>query len=95
MADAYVALSGAVDGIGGSFVRVGVGPYAGLRVRLPDASIGLVTGTWSYLPAQSLRGTYDLRATLRRPLAKDVALGVEAAMQPWSREIQLSSFFYF
>ncbi len=97
MADVYVAfsVSGSLDGIGGSFVRVGLGPYAGFRVRLPGEMIGLVTASWSYLPAQNLRGTYDLRATLRESLGKDVALGVEAAMQPSSSEVQLSSYFYF
>lgn len=35
MADAYVAFSGALDGIGGSVVRVGVGAYAGLIARAP------------------------------------------------------------
>jgi hypothetical protein len=95
MADVYVAFSGSLDGIGGSFVRVGVGPYAGLRVRLPGETIGLLTASWSYLPAQNLAGTYDLRAILRASLAKDVALGVEAATQPYSSEVQLSSYLYF
>jgi hypothetical protein len=95
MADIYAAFSGSLDGIGGSFVRVGVGPYAGLRVRLPGETIGLLTASWSYLPAQNLRGTYDLRAILRASLGKDVALGVETAMQPYSSEVQLSSYLYF
>jgi hypothetical protein len=95
MADLYVAFSGLLDGIGGSFVRVGVGPYTGLRLRLPGETIGLLTASWSYLPAQHLGGTYDLRAILRASFAKDVALGVEAAMQPYSSEVQLSSYLYF
>jgi len=95
MADAYVAFSGALDGIGGSFVRLGVGPYAGLRVRLPGETIGLLTGSLSYLPAQPLRGTYDVRATVRSSLGKDIAVGVEAAMQPSSLEVGLSSYLYF
>jgi hypothetical protein len=95
LADAYAAFSGALDGVGGSFVRLGVGPYAGLRVRLPAQSIALLTGSWSYLPAQRLQGTYDLRATLRSRLGKDVAIGIEAAMQPYSYEAQVSSYLYF
>jgi hypothetical protein len=95
MGETYVGFSGSLDGIGGSFVRVGAGPYAGLRVRLPDETIALVTGSWSYLPAQSLHSTYDARANLRRPLGKNVALGIEAAMQPLSREAQLDSYLYF
>ncbi len=95
MADAYVALSGSLDGIGGSGVRVGVGPYGGLRVRLPGAVVGLLTASWSYLPAQSLHGTYDVRASLRQGLGKNVALGVEGAAQPSSAEAQVSSYLYF
>jgi Domain of unknown function (DUF4105) len=95
MAEAYVALSGQLDGIGRSWVRVGAGPYAGLRARLPGQTVGLVTGSWSYLPAQSLAGTYDLRAALRGQIAPDVALGINAAVQPLSVEAQLASYFYF
>jgi hypothetical protein len=95
MADVYVAFSGSLDGIGGTFVRAGVGPYAGLRVRLPGETIGLVTANWSYLPAQNLRTTYDVRATLRAALGNDVAMGIEAVMQPSSVEAQLSSYLYF
>jgi len=95
MADTYVVFSGALDGIGGSLVRVGVGPYAGLRVRLPAKTIALLTGSLSYLPAQRLRATYDVRAVVRSSLGKDVAVGVEAAMQPSSLEVQLSSYLYF
>jgi Domain of unknown function (DUF4105) len=95
MADAYVAFSPSLAGIHGSFIRVGVGPYAGLRARLPGHTLGLVTANWSYLPAQSLLGTYDVRATLRSALTNDVAFGFEAALQPSSTEAQLASYFYF
>lgn len=95
MADAYVAVSTDVDGIGGSFVRAGVGPFGGLRVRLPARTIGLVTGTVSYLPAQSLDATFDVRAAIRTRLAKDVAMGLEGAAQPRALELQLGSYLYF
>jgi Domain of unknown function (DUF4105) len=95
MADAYVAFSPSLAGIHDSFVRVGVGPYAGLRARLAFHTLALVTANWSYLPAQSLLGTYDVRATLRSALTNDVAVGFEAALQPSSSEAQLASYFYF
>jgi len=95
MADAYVVFSPSLDGIGGSFVRVGVGPYAGLRVRLPAGTVGLITGNVSYLPGQHLSTTYDVRATLRSSLGKDVALGLEGSLQPYSSEVALHSYFYF
>lgn len=95
MMEAYVGFSGKVDGVGGSFVRVGAGPYAGVRARLSSDLVALATGSVSYLPAQELVGTYDLRATLRGSLAKDVALGIEVARQPLATEVQFGSFVYF
>ncbi|HEY2517905.1 MAG TPA: hypothetical protein VGI39_43845, partial [Polyangiaceae bacterium] len=95
MADAYVVFSGTLDGIGGSFVRVGFGPYGGVRVRLPGDTLGVVTAGWSYLPGAHLAGTFDLRASLRAALTRDVALGIEGAAQPQSMEGQFSSYFYF
>jgi hypothetical protein len=95
MADTHFALSRHLDGIDGSFVRVAVGPFAGVRARLSSHAIGLLTATWSYLPGARLKGTYDVRATLRGALAKDVALGFEAAAQPLSVEAMLASYLYF
>ncbi len=95
MADAYTAFSGSLDGIGGSFVRVGLGPYAGVRARLPGRFIGLATVNWAYLPAQNLHSTFDVRATLSSELGKDVAIGLEGAWQPSSVEAQLASYLYF
>ena len=95
MADAYIALSGQVDGVGGSFVRPGVGPFGGIRVRLPASTVAYVTGTMSYLPAQSLATTFDLRAVLRTKLGANVAMGLEGAAQPRAAELQLASYLYF
>lgn len=95
MADAYVGFSPSLHGIHDSFVRVGVGPYAGVRARLPGHTLALITGNWSYLPAQDLLGTYEVRATLRSALTNEVAVGFEAALQPASNEAQLASYFYF
>jgi len=95
MADSRVAFSRQLDGVDGSFVRVGIGPFAGVRARLSSHAVGLVTATWSYLPGARLKGTYDLRATLRGALAKDVAIGFEGAAQPLSLEGTLASYFYF
>jgi len=95
MADAYVLGSSGLHGIGGSFVRAGVGPYGGVRLHLPGHTVALVTGGWSYLPGSSLVGTYDLGATVRCELGRDVALGAEARVQPLSTEALLTSYFYF
>jgi hypothetical protein len=94
MADAYSAFLPHLTGFGGSFVRLGVGPYAGVRLRR-DATVVLVTGSVSYLPWEKLSDTFDLRLTVKSALAKNVALGVEAAAQPLSVEGQLVSYVYF
>jgi hypothetical protein len=98
MADAYLLFSffsGQLDGIGGSFVRAGVGPFAGVRVHAPDPLVTLLTGTWSYLPGQNLTSTYELRGAMRARLAPDVALGIEALIQPSAIEGQFMSYLYF
>lgn len=95
MADGYVLFSGELDGIGGSFVRVGVGPYAGLRLQPLDPLLAVVSGSWSYLPGQSTHSTYELRGAVRASLARDVALGIEALIQPDAAEAQFLSYLYF
>jgi hypothetical protein len=95
MADAYVLFSGDIDGIGGSFVRAGVGPYAGLRIDTLDSLLAVFSGNWAYLPGQSAKSTYELRGALRMTLARDVALGLEGLLQPAALEGQLVSYLYF
>jgi hypothetical protein len=95
MADAYVALSGQTTGIGGSIVRPGVGPFGGVRVRLPASTIAYVTGTMSYLPAQDLATTFEIRGNLRTRLGAHAAMGLEGAAQPRAFELQLGSYLYF
>jgi hypothetical protein len=98
MADAYVLFSffsGQLDGIGGSFVRAGVGPFVGIRVHAPDPLVTVLSGTWSYLPGENLTSTYELRGTMRARLAPDAALGIEALVQPSAIEGQFLSYLYF
>jgi hypothetical protein len=95
MADTFVVFSSDLDGVASSAVRVGVGPYAGLRVRLPLSTVGLVTGSVSYLPGQDLQSTFDLRAVLRSRLGTNVAMGLEGSLQPRGADAQLVSYFYF
>ena len=95
MADAYVGFAGQIDGIGGGFIRAGIGPLAGLRAHLFGETVALVTGTASYLPAQSLTGTFDVRASLRTRLGAHVAMGLEGAGQPRAMELQLGTYLYF
>jgi hypothetical protein len=94
MADAYVAFLPHPAGLDDSVVRLGIGPYGGLRVHFGDV-VALLTGTASYLPGERLAFRFDARLSLRYTLARDVALGVELGAQPLSTEGQLSSYLYF
>jgi hypothetical protein len=98
MADAHLIFSPfsrEIDGVGGSIVRAGMGPFAGIRIHAPDEVVTLLSGTWSYLPAQNLTSTYELRGTVRASLAPDAALGVETLVQPRAIEAQFLSYLYF
>ena len=95
MADGFFLFSPDFDGIGGSFVRAGVGPYAGLRARVAPWLLGLASITISYLPAQHLASTFDVRASLRAGLAKNVALGFEGRADPLGVDGRVASYFYF
>jgi hypothetical protein len=95
MADATVLFSPDFDGIGGSFVRAGVGPYGGVRARVGRALTLFVTGNAYYLPAQHLATTFDARANLRAGIVKNVALGVNARAAPLGVEGTFESYIYF
>jgi len=95
LASSHVGFSRHLDGVDGSFVRVGVGPASGLRARLSRRVVGVLTATWWYLPGAQLKSTYDVRAAIRGALAHDVAVGFEAAVQPLSVEGTLASYVYF
>lgn len=95
MADGFFLFSPDFDGIGGSFVRAGVGPYAGVRARITSRLLALGSITISYLPAQHLTSTFDARASLRAGLAKNVALGFEGRADPLGVDGRIASYFYF
>lgn len=95
MADATVLFSPDLDGIGGSFVRVGVGPYGGVRARVGRAITLFVTGNAYYLPAEHLASTFDARANLRAGLIKNVAVGINGRASPLGVDGTFESYFYF
>jgi hypothetical protein len=95
MADAYFLFSDGFDGIDGSSFRGGLGPYAGVRLNVPDEVVAMFSGTWSYLPGERVKSTYELRGSLRFSLATDVAIGTEVLVQPRAIESQFLSYLYF
>jgi hypothetical protein len=94
MADAYVAFLPHLTGLANSFVRVGAGPFGGLRVRVGE-TVAVLTATLSYLPFERIATTYQAQLAVKRALRKNVALGIEAVAQPLSFEAQFSSYVYF
>ncbi len=90
-----VTFSGDVDGIDGSVVRWALGPFGGLRLRLGPRFVGLVSGSFDYLPWQALHTSYDARAEIRWGLARDVAVSINVRVQPGAAEGGLSSYVYF
>ncbi|HVJ17902.1 MAG TPA: DUF4105 domain-containing protein [Polyangiaceae bacterium] len=90
-----VMFSGNIDGIDGSVVRWALGPSGGLRLRLGPRFVGLASGTFDYLPWQTVRTSYDARAEIRWGLARDVALSINGRLQPQAAESGLTSYVYF
>jgi hypothetical protein len=76
-------------------LRVGAGPYGGFRLRFSDDVSSLFTGAWTYLPGQTPRSHYELRASLRAQYSHDFALGLEGALFPRSASGQVVSYIYF
>ena len=75
--------------------RVAVGPYGGARLRFGDLTTLLVTGQWSYLPAQHPYQTWDLAGQFRVGYLKDFALGAEGHVFPRTQSLEFTSYMYF
>lgn len=76
-------------------VRVGVGPWGGLRLRFGEQVTFLSTGGWSYLPGQHPFQTWNVDATLRASYSRNFALGVEGQLYPSTLAVQGVSYLYF
>ncbi len=84
-----------MEGLGGSHVRLGIGPSGGLRLRFDPDLIALVTAKWLWLPAQDPETTHEISATLRWQAFTDVAFGVEGRRVPVGYEGLALAFVYF
>jgi hypothetical protein len=76
-------------------LRVGVGPEAGIRLRLTDSLVALTQGRWHYLPEQSPEWTYKLSASLRWEYQDDFALSIDARAQRDEKALSVMSMIYF
>ena len=82
-------------GIGNSGFRLGLGPAAGIRLRLAPTLVSLWTGQYIFLPWQTPAGVYRADAVLRWEYMKDLAWSLEARALPNGYEAQLMSLVYF
>lgn len=76
-------------------LRLGVGPKAGLRLRPLPELVGVLRGDLLYLPAQHPAFTWSGSATLRWLYQRDVALSLEAQIDPNGQTLQAASSLYF
>jgi hypothetical protein len=89
------ALAPIDGGIADLPLRAGVGPDAGVRLRLGDHMVALFGGRWLYLPTQTPRSVYRATGSLRYEYESDFAVSLDGRLQPEERSVSLSSFIYF
>lgn len=77
------------------FLRVGVGPSGGVRLRLSDNLALLAEGGWSYLPAQEPFHTWRAAGKLRWQYTKEFAFGAETEVYPGTLLGRGVSYLYF
>ncbi|MBX3184868.1 MAG: DUF4105 domain-containing protein [Polyangiaceae bacterium] len=77
------------------WLRAGIGPTGGLRLRLTEDLALLGAGELSYLPAQEPHFTWRGDGTLRWQLVRDFALSLEGSLSPESRSAHAMSLMYF
>ena len=93
-ADVHLAGGPALDGIAGAPVRAGIGPAAGLRVRLASQLVSLTTGELIWLPTQAPRTTWQARSVLRLGLGS-FALSLEGQLDRRAATAGLLTMLYF
>jgi hypothetical protein len=93
--DVRLASGPALDGIDGLPIRAGLGPAAGLRLRLAPRLISLTTGELIWLPTQAPRATWLARSILRLGLGQNVALDLEGQLDNRAATASLMTMLYF
>jgi hypothetical protein len=93
--DVHLASGPALDGIEGLPIRAGLGPAAGLRLRLASRLVSLTTGEWIWLPTQAPRATWQARSILRLGLGGSFALNLEGQLDDRAATAGLMTMLYF
>lgn len=74
--------SRALDGPAGLPMRLGLGPSAGIRVRLHERMAGFAEGEGLWYPGDAAGFAPRGRAVLRQGLSRNVAIGLEGRAEP-------------
>lgn len=92
---AIMGLGPIEGGIADLPLRAGVGPKAGLRLRLDPELIGVLRADALYLPFQNPTTTWSASATLRWMYTHNFALSLEGQLHPSGVFAQAASSLYF
>jgi hypothetical protein len=75
-------------------LRAGIGPAAGLRLRLGDAVV-LAEAEWTYFPAAISRTSWEVRPSIRYGGFQSFSIGLNGKLQPAAQEISLQIYAYY
>ena len=86
-ADVLVEWAPRLAGLSDAPARLGVGPGGLARLRLGRRAALLADARWRWLPAATPRETFELRATLRLHLSRELSLALEGRRTPLADEV--------
>ncbi len=93
--DALVAGGPNLDGLGDSAYRLGVGPFAGMRIRWTADLVSVITGEWIYLPKQAPSALWGGQGIVRWQYKEGVALNLEVRQSQRETDASLSWLVYY
>src|SRR5262249_1969585 len=94
-ADFALLSSPSLDGIESLALRLGIGPWGGVRLRLSERLVALTTAEWLWLPDQKPLAAWSVEGILRWQIVQALALSAEARELPAGFESQLSLLVYY
>ncbi len=94
-ADTRVLGGPSVPGAWDGPVRLSAGPWGGLRLRLSDPLVALVTADWLLSPWQAGPDPVAVDATLRWLVTEHLGLSLEARLRGEAADAQLLALFYY
>lgn len=93
--DTHLASGPHLQGIRDLPIRAGVGPAAGLRLRLASRLVSLTTGELIWLPVQRPTALWQARSILRLGVTRALGFGLEATLDARALVGQATTLLYF